>query len=62
MLKTTIEYLTELDSQNRQRFFLNWIDQETGKNRSQVYFADPLTYGHDRKEGKFNHPYGGKYK
>jgi hypothetical protein len=47
-VETSIEYLSSSDEQNRCRFFLNW--QYNGRPKSQVFFADPHTYGHKRPE------------
>ena len=43
----TIELLTEKDDKTGKcRFFLNWIDHETGRSRSQVFYARPEDYGY----------------
>ncbi len=45
-MKTQIEYLTkEVDMLGRCRFALTWITK-AGVNRSQVFFANPISYGH----------------
>ena len=44
---TTIELLTEKDDKTGKcRFFINWIDRETGKQRSQVFYAKPEEYSY----------------
>ena len=46
-VRTTIEYLTPIDGKTGKcRFFLNWVDLDTGVNRSQVFYAIPQDYGH----------------
>lgn len=47
---TTIEYLTGSDELGRCRFFLNWIDK--GRRRSQVFFANPEGYGHNKPDNR----------
>ncbi len=45
-MKTQIEYLTkEVDALNRCRFALTWTTK-AGVDRSQVFFANPISYGH----------------
>ena len=45
---TEIEYMSGvIDKLGRCSFFLNWRETN-GKIRSQIFFADPKDYGHDR--------------
>ena len=46
---TTIEHLTASDELGRCRFFLNWTESG-GKNRGQVFFANPELYGFKKPE------------
>ena len=46
MSKTSITYLSGTDKQGRCRFLLEW--QEGNRIRGQVFFADPIKYGHKR--------------
>jgi hypothetical protein len=46
--KTEIEYRSKIvDALGRCRFFLNWVESN-GKKRSQLFFANPEDYGHEK--------------
>ncbi len=45
----SIEYRTMSDEKGRCRFFLNWVT-ESGRKRSQVFFANPEIYGFSKPE------------